>query len=357
MPVSSNQEIEKLLGKITSDLGRLRSLLGVGGGVGGSVSKSSSPSRVASPTPKDEVPGIEGVFDGTFMVAADGQKHEVTAAYAAKSQLVYGDILKMITREDGSKFFKHIKKAPKKKVAGIVSKKEGDWYVLTEHGSHKLSSSAVEFMEVKVNDEVSVYLPEEKLNAPFAALHIPRKRKSSGKAASVTKSTSSPASGSSPVVSAPVSAPVSANPVATPVPVKPVETSVSAKAPKPPTASRTVAVKEKTEEKKPQDIPDLTVSSKGTVDLGRVGEKVAEPAVPKEPMELPELAPPAPAVPAPREVAVPVPVVSAPVAAPVSPAAAAATPPVPAAAPTMPLETPPASLPREYNVDDNDDLV
>jgi hypothetical protein len=116
-----------------------------------------------------KMPGIEGVFDGFYLVADDSSKHEVPSNYAAKSRLVYGDRLKIVD-EDGKKVFKQIQKPERKEVKGILSKKEGKWYLLTDVGTYKVSDVAAEFNRVGLNEEAVGLIPENQPNVPFAAL-------------------------------------------------------------------------------------------------------------------------------------------------------------------------------------------
>lgn len=113
--------------------------------------------------------GVEGVFDGVNLVGEDGKRYEVQPNYAAKSRLVYGDRLKMIA-EGGKEIFKQIEKVPRKKINGIISKKEGKWYILADSGSYLLSDIAAEYQNVELNDEAIAYIPEDNLRAPYAAL-------------------------------------------------------------------------------------------------------------------------------------------------------------------------------------------
>jgi len=116
-----------------------------------------------------DVPGTEGVFDGRFLIADTGEKMEVPSNYAAKSRIVYGDRLKAY-EEDGKNMFKQVEKVDRRKVPAVVSKKEGKFFALTEFGDHEISSTAVEFNNIKVNDKIQVILPETNLKAPYAAL-------------------------------------------------------------------------------------------------------------------------------------------------------------------------------------------
>jgi len=116
-----------------------------------------------------DVPGVEGMFDGKYVITDANEKIEVPANYAAKSRIVYGDRLK-IYEEDGKKMFKQVEKVSRKKVDAVVSKKEGKFYALTQYGDHELSPIAVEFNFIKVGDKIQVILPESNLKTPFATL-------------------------------------------------------------------------------------------------------------------------------------------------------------------------------------------
>lgn len=116
-----------------------------------------------------DIPGVEGTFDGKYLISDSNEKIEIPANYAAKSRIVYGDRLKMY-EENGTKMFKQVEKVSRKKLFAIVSKKEGKFFALTEHGDHELSPTAVEFNNIKVGEKVQVILPENNLKSPFATL-------------------------------------------------------------------------------------------------------------------------------------------------------------------------------------------
>jgi len=117
----------------------------------------------------EDVPGVLGTFDGTHMVTKEGERHEVSANYAAKSKILYGTQLKMI-EEDGRKFFKQIEKPEAKEVSGILAKKAGKWHLLTDSGSYKISDRAAEFQDAEANMEAVALVPEDNTGVPFAAL-------------------------------------------------------------------------------------------------------------------------------------------------------------------------------------------
>jgi hypothetical protein len=125
--------------------------------------------REASRPDYTQIDGIVGVFDGFKMTAEDGTEYEVPSNYAAKTKLVFGDTLKLI-EENGKKLFKQIERVERTKVEGILTKKEGEWYILTDRGSYKVSDTAAEFQGAALNSQATAYIPTNKPDAPFAAI-------------------------------------------------------------------------------------------------------------------------------------------------------------------------------------------
>ena len=115
------------------------------------------------------IPGVEGEFDGEFLVDSSGKKHDVPNNYSAKSRLVHGDQLKRIEDNEGV-VYKQIHKVDRDKIKGVLNKKEGQWYVLTDKGTFKISDTAAEFNHAEVNDEAVAIIPRDNHNVPFAAL-------------------------------------------------------------------------------------------------------------------------------------------------------------------------------------------
>ncbi len=116
-----------------------------------------------------QIEGIVGKYDGIYMQGEDGKKYDVSQNYAAKSKLVFGDVLKLI-EEDGKKLYKQIERVKRERVEGILTKKEGEWYILTDRGSYRISDAAAEFQKAEINSQASAFLPADNLNAPFATL-------------------------------------------------------------------------------------------------------------------------------------------------------------------------------------------
>lgn len=117
------------------------------------------------------IPGVEGYFDGQYLVSDDGRKTEVPGNYAAKSRLVYGDRLKVFV-ESGRQVFKQITKAERRKVEGVLGKKEGRWYLLANEGTYRIADVAAEFNKAELNDKACAYVPANNLNVPYAALDL-----------------------------------------------------------------------------------------------------------------------------------------------------------------------------------------
>lgn len=124
---------------------------------------------------------IEGTFDGSHMVSADGKKYRVNDNYATKSMLVYGDKLRAYD-ENGKYWFKQVDKVKREKVSGVLTQKAAVWHVVTGDGSYKVSPEAVDFLNLKVNDEVAVFLPANNKRVPFATLDFVKKVREEKKA-------------------------------------------------------------------------------------------------------------------------------------------------------------------------------
>ncbi|GIW69708.1 MAG: hypothetical protein KatS3mg101_0455 [Patescibacteria group bacterium] len=77
-------------------------------------------------------------------------------------------------------FLKQIDKVPRKKLEGVLSKKEGKWYLLSDGGTYRISDVAAEFHKAELNDKAVAYIPENIPNASFAALDYLEKEKING---------------------------------------------------------------------------------------------------------------------------------------------------------------------------------
>ena len=66
-----------------------------------------------------QIDGVIGTFDGSHMVTESGDKYEVPANYAAKTKIVFGDVLKMI-KDKNRNLFKHVDKVEREKIHGIL---------------------------------------------------------------------------------------------------------------------------------------------------------------------------------------------------------------------------------------------
>ncbi len=114
-------------------------------------------------------PGIEGTFDGAFLVPAEGEKVEVPVAYASKTRILYGDTVKMYD-DNGEKKFKVMVKQPRKRLNAMATKRDNKWYALTGLGAYKISDSFAEFNKMGLDDQLTILVPEGNLLVPFAAI-------------------------------------------------------------------------------------------------------------------------------------------------------------------------------------------
>lgn len=117
-----------------------------------------------------EAPGITGVFKGFFMVTTDGAKYPVAGHYAAKSQLVFGDHLRLLEEDDGEKYFKQVERMRRVKIPAVLARKDGMLVAVAENGTYDVLPEAAELYNLKEGDNVEVLLPEGDNHVPFATL-------------------------------------------------------------------------------------------------------------------------------------------------------------------------------------------
>lgn len=127
---------------------------------------------VVTATARENVQGkvLEGVFDGQNMVGSDGKTYPVPANYASKSKLVQGDILKLTIGDDGSFLYKQIGPIPRKQVVGVLTQKDGHYFVEVEDKAYRVLLASVTYFKAKPGDQISVNIPEDDADAEWAAL-------------------------------------------------------------------------------------------------------------------------------------------------------------------------------------------
>ena len=113
---------------------------------------------------------LEGVFDGQNMVGSDGKIYPVQANYASKSKLVQGDILKMTVTDDGKLLFKQIGPVARKQVVGRLLNKEGHYVAEVGDKDYRVLLASVTYFKAKDGDQISVIVPEDDLDAEWAAI-------------------------------------------------------------------------------------------------------------------------------------------------------------------------------------------
>lgn len=127
---------------------------------------------VATNLQKEENIGkvIEGVFDGQNMVGSDSKTYPVPANYASKSKLVQGDILKLTIADDGTFLYKQIGPIPRKQVVGALELVDGHYFVHVGDKKYRVLLASVTYFKAKPGDQVSVNIPQEDVDAEWAAL-------------------------------------------------------------------------------------------------------------------------------------------------------------------------------------------
>ena len=113
---------------------------------------------------------IEGVFDGQNMVGSDSKTYPVPANYASKSKLVQGDILKLTIADDGTFLYKQIGPIPRKQVVGSLELKDGHYFVTVGDKEYRVLLASVTYFKAKPGDQVSVNIPQDDVDAEWAAL-------------------------------------------------------------------------------------------------------------------------------------------------------------------------------------------
>ncbi|MYB39906.1 hypothetical protein F4X86_01250 [Candidatus Saccharibacteria bacterium] len=115
---------------------------------------------------------IEGVFNGQNMVADDGKIYPIQANYASKSRLVQGDRMKLTISDDGSFLYKQIGPIQRTQTVGILSQKDGRYYVQIGDKRYHVLSASVTHHKIKQGDQISVTIPETQ-DAEWAAIESP----------------------------------------------------------------------------------------------------------------------------------------------------------------------------------------
>ena len=72
--------------------------------------------------------------------------------------------------DSGKQIFKQIDRVERKVIEGVLTKKEGKWYLLSDVGSYKVSDASAEFNKAKINDRAFALIPAENTKVPFACL-------------------------------------------------------------------------------------------------------------------------------------------------------------------------------------------
>ncbi|HBW74028.1 MAG: 50S ribosomal protein L7/L12 [Candidatus Magasanikbacteria bacterium GW2011_GWA2_45_39] len=107
---------------------------------------------------------LEGVFDGTRMVGADGAVYPVPPNYASKSKLVEGDLMKLTITSTGAFIYKQIGPIKRRRIIGeLIKHQDGDttlYDVLAQDHVYHVLSAAITYYKGEQGDEVAILVPE-----------------------------------------------------------------------------------------------------------------------------------------------------------------------------------------------------
>jgi len=134
----------------------------VGKGLG--ISVSSLEAKAQSSVITDETENgkiIEGVFDGTNMIDAEGDVYPVPANYASKSKLVEGDRLKLTIAENGAFIYKQIELVDRKLLVGHLVLDGSQYQVLIDNKVYNVLYASVTYYRAQVGDQVTIIVPAE----------------------------------------------------------------------------------------------------------------------------------------------------------------------------------------------------
>jgi hypothetical protein len=83
---------------------------------------------------------------------------------------VQGDILKLTIGDDGAFMYKQIGPIPRKQVVGVLVQKEGHYFVEVGEKTYRVLLASVTYFKAKPGDQISVNVPEDDLDAEWAAI-------------------------------------------------------------------------------------------------------------------------------------------------------------------------------------------
>lgn len=81
-----------------------------------------------------------------------------------------GDILKLTIADDGAFMYKQIGPIPRKQLVGTLVQKEGHYYVEVGKRDYRVLLASVTYFKAKPNDQISINVPEDEVDAEWAAI-------------------------------------------------------------------------------------------------------------------------------------------------------------------------------------------
>lgn len=111
---------------------------------------------------RNDINVIDGVFDGTQMIADDGTLYPVPENYASKSKLLEGDLLQLIKTSDGRAYFKQLSRVPRHiKNARLEHIETNHGFARTDDGhGYQILLAPLRFFRVAPGEQLTIEVPE-----------------------------------------------------------------------------------------------------------------------------------------------------------------------------------------------------
>ncbi len=118
--------------------------------------------RSGTNIPRTDGTTIDGVFDGTQMIADDGAIYPVPENYASKSKLLEGDLLQLVTTSDGRTYFKQTSRVPRHvKNARLEHIEASHGFARTDDGKgYQILLAPLRFFRVNPGEQLTIEVPE-----------------------------------------------------------------------------------------------------------------------------------------------------------------------------------------------------
>lgn len=158
--MSTEKELEKvkqLLDSAENNIRQAKNIL--------FVSELSERAKLISDSGDKTTNVVEGIFDGQSMIDKNGKTYAISANYASKSKLVYGDVLKLTILEDGTFLYKQIGPVQRKKMIGKLTETgSGEYLVDVDGAEYRVLPASVTYFHANAGDKLTILVPENQVS-------------------------------------------------------------------------------------------------------------------------------------------------------------------------------------------------